>query len=415
LSKEIKEFISMDLDLELSNTELAKRFGVTEGAIRYHKKKQIEKDMDGRKPRYSAVSQYSTAIEAWVQENLSQDHPKRNTILSLYRILKEFHNYNRSYDALRRFIRKHHPQLLQRAYSLRIETPPGKLSQIDWKEQVGVQLGAPDNWVKVNFFIFQLSFSRYPVILVRLNRDQQSFLSAHYHAVIQLGGVTEYIRSDCMKTAVKIWNGRASELNQDYQEFLNQLGVKGFPARPGTATDKGKVEKKIQDIFRNVEFRHLVFRDLEHLQEYINTQVAKHCERTICPATGTTIEEAFSYEYQFLNPVTQAIPEIPVETKITTVQKGNLAYFKGNYYQIPEGYAGKQIRCINSGTTISLYHQGRCLGVFSHEPALKGMVRMNKTAAIDSKQPMSNLVKNWWLEVSDRQLEYYQTITGESK
>ena len=35
-----KEFIKMDLDLGISNIELARRFGVSEGTIRYHKKKQ---------------------------------------------------------------------------------------------------------------------------------------------------------------------------------------------------------------------------------------------------------------------------------------------------------------------------------------------------------------------------------------
>ena len=84
LNAECKEFIKMDFDLGLSNTELAKRFGVTEGTIRYHKKRKRLKKEDGRKTRHSKVSCFSTPIENWISENQSAENPKRDTILSLY-------------------------------------------------------------------------------------------------------------------------------------------------------------------------------------------------------------------------------------------------------------------------------------------------------------------------------------------
>lgn len=414
LSAKIKEFIKMDLDLGISNTELAKKFGVTEGTIRYHKKKKLEGLADGRKNRYSEVSRYTTPIENWIHENLPAER-KRNTIISLYRILRDFHNYNLSYDALRRYVRKHYPEIMEKSYHLRVETPPGKLSQVDWKEKVSVQLGTPGNWVSINFLIVQLSFSRKSVIVAREKRDQQSFLSAHHEAVKKLSGVTEYFRPDCMATAVKIWNGRSSHMNEEYEKFLENLGAKGFPARPGTATDKGKVEKKIQDIFRNVEFRRVVFRDIIELQDFIDKKVEEHCRRTICPATGTSINDAYEYERKYLRPVVEKELEIPVETIITPVQKGSLVWFKGNYYQIPEGYTGKRVRCVNTGSMIKIYSDGLLLETYSYEPDLKGMVRMSRSAAESTTRPMSDLVKNWWLEVADRQIDYYHEITGASK
>lgn len=412
LSIDQKRFISMDLELGISNTELAKKFGVTEGTIRYHKKKKLLGKEDGRMTRYSEVSCFTTPIENWIIENQSTEKTSRATILSLYRILREFHNYKLSYDALRRYVRKYYPEIMEKSYHIRVETPPGKLSQVDWKEKVNIQLGSPGNWITVNFLIVQLSFSRKPSIIVRVKKDQQSFLSAHHEAVKKLSGVTEYFRPDCMATAVKIWNGRSSQMNEDYKEFLEKLGAKGFPARPGAATDKGKVEKKIQDIFRDVEFRRLVFRNLTELQGFIDEKIAKHCDRTICPATGTTISHAYEYERKYLNPVTEDELEIPVETMVTPVQKGSLVYFKGNYYQIPEGYTGRKVRCINTGSLIKICSDGVLLEEYSYEPGLKGMVRMGKRAAESSSRPMSDLVKNWWLEVADRQLDYYHEITG---
>lgn len=414
LSKDQKRFISMNLELGISNTELARKFGVTEGTIRYHKKRNKEGISDGRKNRYSEVSRFTTPIENWIHENLPADR-ERNTILSLYRILKEFHNYKLSYDALRRYVRKHYPEIMKKSYHLRVETPPGKFSQVDWKEKVSVQMGTPGNWMNVNFLIVQLSLSRKPAIVVRERRDQQSYLSGHHEAVKKLGGATEYYRPDCMATAVKIWNGRSSRLNEDYERFLGKLGAKGFPARPGTATDKGKVEKKIQDIFRDTEFRRIVFRDMKDLQDYIDKKVEEHCERTICPTTGTFISEAYGYEKKYLKQLKEVEIEIPIETTTTPVQKGSVVWFKGNYYQIPEGYEGKRVRCVNTGSLIKIFHGGELLETYSYRPELKGMVRISKVAAELSKRPMSDLVKSWWLEVAERQLDYYQEITGAAR
>jgi transposase len=415
LNAECKEFIKMDFDLGLTNTELAKRFGVSEGTIRYHKKLKRLKKEDGRKTRHSEVSCFSTPIENWISENRSTEKPIRATILSLYRSLKDFHKFNLSYDALRRFIRKHYPEVIDKPYHLRVETPPGKLSQIDWKESVSVQFVRPGNWVTMNFLIVLLCFSRKPAIIARERKDQQTFLNAHYVGLQKLNGVTEFIRPDCMKTAVKLWKGRQSEMNRDYADFLKNIDAQGFPARPGTATDKGKVEKKIQDLFRTMDFRRIVFRNLEHLQDFIDHKIEQFCARTICPATGTTISEAYEYEKQYLNPAIKDIPAIPVETMITPVQKGNLVYFKKNYYQIPAGYVGKSVRCINTGSHIQIMHDGVLLEEYEYEPEVEGMIRMSRIAAESATRPISDLVKGWWLEVADRQLDYYHEITGAAK
>jgi len=402
----------MDLDLKLSNVELAKRFGVTEGTIRYHKRKKLLNKEDGRKTRYSGVSRFSSPIEDWVQINLADQNKKRKTIQSLYRTLQTFHNYDLSYDALRRYIRKYFPKIMEKTWYLRVETPPGALAQVDWKEDVKVQLEVPENWATVNFLILLLCFSRKPAVCVRLKKDQPSFLSAHYQAVKALGGAPKYIRCDCMKTAVSLWRGQCSQMNNDYQDFLNRIGSSAFPARPGKATDKGKVEKKIRDIFRDVDFRRIVFRDLDHLQDFINQKIDELCSRTICPATGTTVAKAFEYEKKYLNQTVEKISEIPEEAVSAIVQKGSLVWYRGNHYQIPEGFIGKKVRCVNTGTTLKIFHQGQLLETFRIIGDAKGMVRMSKASAETSQRPMSDLVRSWWLEVADRQIDYYQEITG---
>jgi hypothetical protein len=404
------EFIMSGNNLELSCVELAKRLGVTEGAVRYHRKKQ--KKEDGRKTRFSKVSNHQTPINNWVQENQAKDRQNRDTMLSLYNKLSTFHEFSLSYDALRRYIKKHYPDLVKKGYKIRVETPPGKLSQIDWKESVNVQIGSIDNWVKVNFLVIILCFSRKPAIVVRQNKDKASFLSAHHEAGCKLNGLTEYIRSDCMKTAVKLWNGRSSEMNHDYQEYLDRIGVKAFPARPGNPTDKGKVEKKIQDIFREIDFQDTIFENLEELQQYIDKVIEDKCKIWISPATGTTIEKAYAFEQKSLKPIISKSPAIPVDSIQTRVQKGSLVYFRRNFYQIPEGYVGQSVRVINTGTKIEIYHKGELLDSHHYHPDIKGMIRLSQKAIELNTRPLSELTKQWSLEVAGRQLDYYHSITG---
>jgi hypothetical protein len=37
---------------------------------------------------------------------------------------------------------------------------------------------------------------------------------------------------------------------------------------------------------------------------------------------------------------------------------------------------------------------------------------MSRKAAAEENRPMSELVKEWWLEVADRQIDYYHEIIG---
>ncbi|KGE72376.1 hypothetical protein DC28_04580 [Spirochaeta lutea] len=399
----------LGLDLDISNTELARRFGVTEGTIRYHRKKG--KGVDGRSTRYSGVSVFNRQIEIWIQQNDQREPSKRHTVRSLYSGLRKFHNFALSYDALRRYLKKHYPEVIAKQYRMRMETPPGKLMQVDWKESVRVQVGAPENWVTINVLIIQLAFSRMPAMVLRVKKDTQSFLSAHHEAVSMLGGIAEFVRPDCMATAVKLWKGRKSQMNQDYMEYLESLGTQAFPARPGMPQDKGKVERRIQDLFRDIDFNTTIFRSLREAQEFFNELLAERVARWSCPATGTSILEAYEYEKQFLQDVSDA-PRIHLDSASTTVSTESLVYFRGNWYQVPEGHEGKSVRVINTGTEIEVYCEGTVIQTHEYYPGVKNMIRLSREAITLSTRPMSDLTRQWGLEVAERQMDHYQKIVG---
>lgn len=399
----------LDLDLKISNVELARQFGVSEGTIRYYRRK--EKRVDGWTMRYSGVSAFNSQIAMWISQNAGREPSKRHTIQSLYHTLVKFHDFSLSYDALRRFISKHYPDVMEKPYRMRIETPPGKLLQVDWKESVRIQLSEPGNWVQIHLLVLLLAFSRMPAIVVRLSKDIQSFLSAHHEAAGKLGGITEFVRPDCMATAVKLWRGRKSQMNHDYAQYLESLGTKAFPARPGVPQDKGKVERRIQDLIRDIDFESIIFRNLEEVQQFFDELVTERISQWNCPATGTSIQAAYEYEKQHLMSVCDA-PQIPVDTATTKVSKESLVYFRKNWYQIPEGFAGKTVRCINTGTQIQIFSEGELIQSHDYLPGAKNMIRLSRQAIVTATRPLSDLTRQWALEVADRQMDLYQEIAG---
>ncbi|MGA1871827.1 MAG: hypothetical protein ACMUJM_25165 [bacterium] len=207
LTAEEHEFIMKLKKVKYSNCEIARSIGVTEGAIRYRIKREKSGLPDRRKNKPSVLSQFESVIEKWIEDY--KDDVKRPTLKLLYQILRERHGYKQGYDAVRRYVRKHYPEFYKKGVYIRIETPPGSLIQIDWKEDLKVQCGKPGQWVTLHALIFSLGFSRKRTIIYSDVKDLDAFISCHQKAFQVFGGLAAFIRSDCLKTAIVRWRGRA--------------------------------------------------------------------------------------------------------------------------------------------------------------------------------------------------------------
>lgn len=393
----------------MSNCELARSFGVTEGTIRYWKKREGKQDLRTRKP--SGVRDFDDQIGSWM--TAQSERLRKECMLDLYETLRTHHGFSLSYDALRRYIKKQWPAWKDEKASTRIETPPGILTQVDWKEDVKLRLGSWDNVQEVQFFIAQLGFSRHMAVVPSLEKDMDAFLQAHNRAWVRLGGLTEWVRTDCLATAVKTWHGRSSELNATYERYLTTLGVRCFPSRPGTPTDKGKVEKRIRDFFSTLDIESRVFKDLQELQSYLDEKVVEYELSRHSAATGLPIAQSWYFEQKRLKPLPETLPVDARRMAWCKVRKDGTVSFGGNFYQVHHRYTGERVLCIHTGNEIRLELKGAVLGEWPHLERSRGMLRLSKEVMDDPSSRLSPLVKQWAQETSVRQIEYYQTITGE--
>ena len=200
LSPDDDDFIMNMKKVEYSNREIARRLKVCEGTVRYRIKRERSDREDGRKRKPSALDRFCAVIAQWIADY--EDSRRRPALKTLYSWLQRDHGYERSYDAFRRYVRKHFPELHKKGAWIRIETPPGALLFVDWKEDVLVQMGRLGCWVKIQVLCFNLGFSRKMVVRVSEKKDLAAFIHSHQKAFLVFGGLPKVIRTDCLKSAV---------------------------------------------------------------------------------------------------------------------------------------------------------------------------------------------------------------------
>ena len=406
LSPDDVDFIMKLKEVKYSNCEIAGKLGVTEGAVRYRIKRRRSGAVDGRTRRPSMLDRYRDVIDCWRSDY--EGERRRPTLKTLCEWLRQRHGYQGSYDAFRRYVRKAIPEFYKKGARVRVETPPGALLLADWKEDLKVQMGAPGRWVKVQALCFTLGFSRKMVVRLSERKDLDAFIHAHQEAFRRLGGLPEVIRTDCLKSAVVKWRGGRSVLNERYGRYLEKLGIKAFPARPGAPEDKGKVEKRIRDLFGRLDFAHTVFRDMRDLQERVDEEVQRCDGQWRCGATGLTVAESFAYEKDHLRSLPRNFPLLPLAERRSSVRRDGTVFFQGNDYQVSGDYRDKSVLCINTGQEIVIYHDGDKIGRFPYLPGTKGMVMLSERVLEDPSLCLSETVRCWGLEVAG----YQEIIRG---
>lgn len=260
--------------------------------------------------------------------------------------------YAGGYTRVKELLQPWREETQQRAY-VRFETGPGEQSQMDW--------GHFGNWQEQRLYAFALtlSYSRMRYVEFTQRQDTETLLSCLVHAFHYLGGVTESILTDNMKTVVEdrvegqvIWNRR----------FLDFAAYYGFvprvcqPYRPQT---KGKVESTIGFLKKNF-WPGIEFTSLNDL----NTQAWPWCEAVNARTHGTTGELPVArWNHETLRSVASQPDYDTSYAYWRQVAKDCLFSYRGQRYSVPHAYAGKTVLVKEPvrGTEITVWHQNRLL------------------------------------------------------
>lgn len=191
-------------------------------------------------------------------------------------------------------------------------------------------------------FHLLLSHSRGEAIVWTYRQDQLSWLTAHNEGFTRLGGVPAVVRVDYTKTAVSRGAGAWGTINPTYQRYARTLRFHVDACAPYSSQHKGKVERSIRTDRSRADPARRAWDDLAELQAATDAEVERRARKRICPATGTSVWEAWCEERRHLAPL-PLLPQ-PFDLVATRQVGGDaLVSFEGRQYSVPFAQVGREV------------------------------------------------------------------------
>lgn len=338
---------------QYGNREIARLLGVSEGSVRYHLRRQQAGAIDGRSLQRQLAADWAEAITHYI-ESLDSGPDGPINLAALHDYLVREHDYPGSLRSVQRYYHKHFPRPRRRARR-RVETPPGAQAQVDWDEYPGLMIGG--RRVKAYGFCMKLSHSRMGATVWSPRKDQLAWLSVHNTALRKLGGVPATIRVDNTKTAVCRGAGPWGELAPSYRRYAQAVRFHIDPCLPRSPEHKGKVERWILDRQQTSDVRARHWDSWDQLQAHADRLDRELAERRICPATGTTVQQAYERELPYLAPV-PLLPE-PFDVAATRrVQRDCTVGFEGRRYSVPFALLGCRVEVRGCDRVVQVVSDG---------------------------------------------------------
>ena len=122
---------------QCSNRHIARLLGVSEGTVRYHRRRQAADTEDGRSGQQPVAARFHAAIDAYVSAG-GEESPSNVAALQAWLVAE--HDYPAGLRWVQRYVRWAYPAPARRARR-RVETPPGVQAQADWASFPGVWVG----------------------------------------------------------------------------------------------------------------------------------------------------------------------------------------------------------------------------------------------------------------------------------
>lgn len=329
-----EEIVTMKVLIEKNqpNAEIARLLGVTEGAVRYRRKKGIDPERpDGRKNKKGKLHGYEAVVRAWITAHTGAEITEPVNVVALFDFLRLEYGYQASYKSVLRFVRKHYPVKAGRP-KRRFESPPGVQSQTDWADVDGIHLqGEPQ---RLSLLIMSLSHSRYFAAIWATNKRQLSWHRCHNEAYRRLGGVAAVNRIDNLATGVAKGAGANAVLNEAYVAYSKALRFHPDPHEARSPEQKGKVERRVRAFKRRLHPGKRNFQSLEELQEWTDRRIENWAKGANCPSTGKSVLESWMDEQLHLG----ELPHLPEPFDIAVTRKVGedcTVSFEGRIYGVP--------------------------------------------------------------------------------
>jgi transposase len=214
--------------------------------------------------------------------------------------------------------------------------------------------------IEAQIFVACLGASNYTYAEATPSQELPHWIGAHQRALAFLGGVPQCIVPDNLKSGVTSPCRYEPGINQSYQDFATHYQVAILPTRPYKPRDKGKVEKAVQEVERQIlaPLRHERFTSFSALNAAIAQRLSQLNQR-VMQRYGLSRQALFE---QIDKPALAPLPQHPfvfARWKSAKVSPDYHIEVERHYYSVPYWFVQHEVRVKISEQLIEVFQDGQ--------------------------------------------------------
>jgi transposase len=213
---------------------------------------------------------------------------------------------------------------------------------------------------QAQIFVAVLGASNYTYAEATWTQQLPDWIGAHVRAFAFLGGVSEVVVPDNLKSGVTKAHRYEPDLNPTYQDLARHYGVAVLAARARRPRDKAKVEVGVQVVERWIlaALRQRTFFSLTELNQAIAELLQRLNHRPFKKLPGSRRTAFEAIDRPALRPL-PAEPYVFAEWKKVRVHIDYHVEVDGHYYSVPYQLVNRQLDVRFSAHTVECLHQGQ--------------------------------------------------------
>jgi len=225
---------------------------------------------------------------------------------------------------------------------------------------------------QAQIFVAVLGASNYTYAEATWTQQLPDWIGSHVRAFEFLGGTSEILVPDNLRSGVFKAHRYEPDLNPTYADLASHYGVAVLPARARKPRDKAKAEAGVLLVERWIlaVLRHRTFFSLEELNREIARLLERLNTRAFKKLPGTRRELFEQLDRPALRPLPAQAYELAEWKKVLV----NIDYhvdIEGHYYSVPYQLVRKPLEARFTARTVECFHKGQ--RVASHRRShLKG-------------------------------------------
>ena len=311
----------------------------------------------------------------------------------IYQDLNEEAGYRGSYDAVKRFVRRH-----SAAMDLpfrRMECDPGAEAQVDYGQGAWV-LTEDGTRRRPHVLRVVLSHSRKGYTEAMPRQSTEGFIRGLENALRHFGGVPRTIVIDNLRAAVRKCDWFEPELNPKVRDFCAHYGTVILPTRVATPRHKGKVEAGVKFVQNNA-LKGRSFPTLAEQNLHLAQWELKVADTRI---HGTTRQQVATHFAQVEKPALLPLPPdlFPLfEEAQRTVHRDGHIEIRRAYYSTPPEFVGQLVWARLESRLLRIYDL-KMRQIALHVPVPPGRFCTDQAHIHSAKRSRVERGAQWMLE-----------------